>query len=374
MITVEKHDSFFKGRKTSQITEEFPDKTKFPLYYEAKRQEFTINEGEMIFIPAGWWHFVFSEEPNPETRINYSINFWYCERPEWIEGKSCENYVPYVKNHEFTFNEINPTNMLKNRILIVNKSDNRCFVPAVLCHHYNNNQEVAYMNYETFLTMNEYPVYILENTLSDLEKYAPKMDTDVKTANFWINFGNVQTVNHYDGLDNWLCQIQGKKRLILFPPEEREKLYPINPYSLELVLSLMTDVVDNCILWREKVCDLEFCSVVLQEPLLEYTKSDIFFNSYHTLSEILKDYLKKRNFVLPSVQVPKQFKIIDARTSEYTTNDYAFGPYTFLWFMTDGIVLIKDYIKAMKKGHCVLFPTSYLYPWKVQGAVFVMPV
>jgi hypothetical protein len=366
----EVYDFFSRGRKTSKITEEFPDKTKFPLYYEAVRQEFTINEGEMLFIPTGWWHFVFSEETNPETQINYSVNFWYIQRPGLVEGKSFENYVPYVKAHTLTMNELS---IKKNSTVKVCKSDTRYFVPNSFHCFYNNNQEEAAMTYETFLSKNEHNVYVIQNICSDIEKYAPKMDVNVQYASRWINFGNVYTLLHYDLHDNWLCQMQGRKRVILFPPEEREKLYPFNPYSIDFINTVMKDVSDEFIIHRIKVFTLEFCRCMSQTPLLEYTTSDLFFHSYNVLNEYLKDYLKERKRILPTVSTPKKFKIIDARCSEYNANDFTFGPYTILWFMTNGIIYVKEYEKILREGECLLFPTSFLYTWKVQGAVFVMP-
>jgi hypothetical protein len=33
---------------------------------------------------------------------------------------------------------------------------------------------------------------------------------------------------HYDGGDNWLCQLSGTKEATLFSPSVSENLYPIN--------------------------------------------------------------------------------------------------------------------------------------------------
>ena len=52
---------FFNERRFSRIEEEFPDKNQFPLYYKANKTEITIGPGDGLFIPSGWFHFVFSE-------------------------------------------------------------------------------------------------------------------------------------------------------------------------------------------------------------------------------------------------------------------------------------------------------------------------
>ena len=48
-----------------------PDFQRFPHFKFAKKQTGTINPGELIFIPSGWWHQIHSLD----TAI--SINFWW---------------------------------------------------------------------------------------------------------------------------------------------------------------------------------------------------------------------------------------------------------------------------------------------------------
>jgi histone arginine demethylase JMJD6 len=49
--------------KFSQVNFHDPDYEKFPLYKEAKPIEITIEEGETILFPSGWWHTTRITEP-----------------------------------------------------------------------------------------------------------------------------------------------------------------------------------------------------------------------------------------------------------------------------------------------------------------------
>ncbi|KAI4164489.1 MAG: hypothetical protein LQ342_001802 [Letrouitia transgressa] len=45
--------------------------TKFPLFLEAKYIETILSEGECLYIPVGWWHYVRS------LTISFSVSFWW---------------------------------------------------------------------------------------------------------------------------------------------------------------------------------------------------------------------------------------------------------------------------------------------------------
>ncbi|XXT19048.1 cupin-like domain-containing protein [Sorangium sp. So ce429] len=55
----------------SPIDVEQADARRYPLFAGARRHEVTLEPGEVLFIPAGWWHHV----RTLETSI--SINFWW---------------------------------------------------------------------------------------------------------------------------------------------------------------------------------------------------------------------------------------------------------------------------------------------------------
>lgn len=48
-----------------------PDQTQFPLFKEAKLSIAEVNPGDMLFIPAFWWHYIVTK------KNSVSINFWW---------------------------------------------------------------------------------------------------------------------------------------------------------------------------------------------------------------------------------------------------------------------------------------------------------
>ncbi len=56
----------------SQLNIDKPDIDKFPKFQKAKYMECLLEPGEMLFIPAFWWHQVYSQD-----QLNISINFWW---------------------------------------------------------------------------------------------------------------------------------------------------------------------------------------------------------------------------------------------------------------------------------------------------------
>ena len=45
--------------------------TKFPLFRQAKYVETILSEGECLYIPVGWWHYVRS------LTVSFSVSFWW---------------------------------------------------------------------------------------------------------------------------------------------------------------------------------------------------------------------------------------------------------------------------------------------------------
>jgi lysine-specific demethylase 8 len=43
----------------------------FPLFQEAEFVDCILEEGECLYIPVGWWHYVRS------LSISFSVSFWF---------------------------------------------------------------------------------------------------------------------------------------------------------------------------------------------------------------------------------------------------------------------------------------------------------
>jgi len=44
---------------------------KFPLFKKAHYLECVLHEGECLYIPIGWWHYVRS------LSVSFSVSFWF---------------------------------------------------------------------------------------------------------------------------------------------------------------------------------------------------------------------------------------------------------------------------------------------------------
>jgi hypothetical protein len=77
----------------SRVDVSAPDYENFPLFRYVRAWECTLEPGDMLYMPTGWWHYAES----PTTTI--SVNFWWLRlsllpkavingAPKWIRGKN----------------------------------------------------------------------------------------------------------------------------------------------------------------------------------------------------------------------------------------------------------------------------------------------
>jgi hypothetical protein len=240
-------DRFRTGHQYSYITEEFPDRKYFPKFYEAKRLEIILEPGDMLEIPPGWYHWVFSEEPDPITGLNVAINYWYEEK--WsMDEVDKEPPIKTTHNIHKTIDYLNFLKTLGDEKLYCSTSDTGCFtLPKVRWIH--NDTAKCTDHYLTFSEFYEKKNsgkhwYIWGVTDDRLKPYKPSLykDKKIRTVNWWINFGNVNTSMHFDSTINSLCQIAGRKRLVLFPHSEWPNLYLINPYPPEFIIEILNNL------------------------------------------------------------------------------------------------------------------------------------
>jgi hypothetical protein len=233
-------ERFLIGHRYSYITTEFPDRHQFPKFYEAKRTEIILEPGDMLLIPPGWYHWVFSEEPDQNTGLNVAINYWY--KDIWdITHLDRDPPIKTTHNIHKTLDYMNFLKTLGDEKLYCSSSNTGCFTlpSARWIQNDTIKCEDNYLNFNEFYkkrTSDEH-WYLWGFPDGRLKSYDPKLNPEweLSTSNWWVNFGNVDTAMHYDGANNLLCQISGKKRVVLFPHSEWSKLYLINPYPPEFI-------------------------------------------------------------------------------------------------------------------------------------------
>ena len=238
-------ERFETGHRYSNIVDEFPDRHQFPKFYEAKRIEIILEPGDMLYIQPGWYHWVFSEEPDHNTGLNVAINYWY--RDNW-NITHLDRDPPIKTTHTIhkSIDYMNFLNTLGDRKLYCSASNTGCFtLPRVRWRH----DDIVKCT-DHYLSFNEFYEkrtsgdhwYMWANADDRLKPYDPKIDPNwelYKNVNWWVNFGNVNTAMHYDDTLNLLCQIAGKKRVVLFPHSEWANLYLINPYPPDFIAYIL---------------------------------------------------------------------------------------------------------------------------------------
>ncbi len=87
-----------KAPHMSCVDVDNPDLVKYPQYSHAKGLETVLNPGEMLYIPAFWWHHIKSYE------LNMAVNFWYSQSvgtyTDLIVNRSVAYYSKFL-THRF---------------------------------------------------------------------------------------------------------------------------------------------------------------------------------------------------------------------------------------------------------------------------------
>jgi Cupin-like domain len=180
----------------SQITE----KTKwlFPEFMLAKPIELTLNKGEALWIPGGWWHWVQSD---PGTiALNY-----------WDSGKFGTN-VPYIFNinSDGLLEKIDDVFKTSNIDEVWDTGDSKCLITLPGYNEKINNKNIK-EGIKPLLK--EYPLPVWK-------------DNDDIDMNLWVAYNKHDTGLHYDDGDGVLRVLRGKKRILLYPPEQSHFLAP----------------------------------------------------------------------------------------------------------------------------------------------------
>lgn len=206
-------------------------------------KKFTLEKGECLFIPRGWWHWIVSK---PNTKA-YNI---------WFKNDKIKQNKPFVLSEKINccINNNSLIQILKNTKIIV----------------YNENINDEYeMTISEYITLNIKNSYVI--TLNDVYsqnriiidkiiKYLPiplflnDIPITKDNVNFWFNINEMDTGMHFDDDDGILCIIDGIKEILLFPPEDSllldgyiYQIYWINNKIEDLLYNTYT-LRNNCLI------------------------------------------------------------------------------------------------------------------------------
>lgn len=262
------HREMFNDRRFSKIGSSNPDPNEYPLFYDALCKEVVLDEGNFLIIPAGWHHLVYSDGVNKQTNVNMAISYWindefdevaaferqaYDMNIEFSSNIAYEDYAnavlvskPLISNSSYfeipITHEVLQKAIISSSILVSDKPE----IPSTTLRHLYDIDIFPNVNVVDFLRNNlryKSKYVYLHNLKIDQEiinVFRPSflLSKKLNTTQCWINHGNVRTFLHYDTEHNILLQLQGRKRVFLFPPNERSKLYMHNPYPIRLLYSM----------------------------------------------------------------------------------------------------------------------------------------
>lgn len=268
---------FYAHRRFSKIPSRTPDLAAYPLYNTAQKIELVLEKGDALFIPAGWFHFVFSTLTDPVNRLNIATNFFVkhegcvdcmdkatplapqiqevdCVSPDRFANHVAQN-TPLLHKHFdvqhpwpcYHWTRSRLSELLGTKTLQVNVSDDGMFVSNWVEYFDKEHTKEQHMSFSHFLAnTNKEHLYMIQQTNDAFAKDIGKpiflqRDQGHQPA-MWINHGKVSSSLHYDTHDNLLVQVSGVKEVVLFPPSEGDKLYLYNPYPTSWLCRLRSQV------------------------------------------------------------------------------------------------------------------------------------
>jgi Cupin-like domain len=347
----EDFQTFMKEYKYSEIIDEFPDKEKYPLYYEASPHEYTIKPGEKLFIPAGWFHVVYSEDVDKETGLNFALNYWYDPVNGWKDGQP-STLLPRIEKHSIP--RLDPNVVFGDEpIRVIHTRLNGLFPSDRIFQRFPGKCAVDFITFREFYEAKNPNMYVIQAPSEKFRKYMPEYPTPSTIMAAWINYGKARCLIHYDEYDNWLCQLQGTKRVVLFPHEDRDKLYMFNPVPIGVINTIKT----------------------IENSPMYYIAKSTFDLTRDIRNVYAEEMMKYKKFKLDIINGSKIFPdILPQNFKEVTINGHyekhQMYPLTMI-FVKEGTAYIvfygRDKIVRLRKGEFIIFPSHFTYPYEVTG-------
>ena len=228
-------DDYHLMHNHSKIIDYPINKKLFPNADKVKFIELTLNKNEYVLIPKNWFHWVYTE---PKTvAISFELRrlegnknnilFEHIVKNKYFKNKGLlydinyNNFIDSILNEEVSAlfsstNDLSPvykneyfktfeTNKLKNIILINNKFNYHTYLGAL--------DLTSNPSWDSFKVLSHF----IDFGNDIIINYMPTL---------WINLDKrVNSGLHYDGSDRVLYVVEGQKKIMLAPPNEKENLY-----------------------------------------------------------------------------------------------------------------------------------------------------
>lgn len=360
-------EQFFSERRYSPISDEFPCKIKYPKFYEAHKIEITIGPGDMIFIPAGWFHLVFSDPG--EDGVNFAINQWYAAE-DLREGES-SNVKPFKSKHDLI---IDPNSVMKpdEEIVVMTSPNGKFGSGSVATSKFEEGLNFLKTTWSEFWSQKRKDSYMIQYENPELDKYEKGRDR-FSGSTMWINFAKVNSYLHYDRDDNFLLQINGTKKILLFPPEAHQLLYTFNPYPLPIVSALAKCWFEGdkiYVIYDSNIKNVgdKFLELLGEEESVPVSSPDLEDEYFTCIAKYLE---KIREWCPPDKAYDKlEFSVT---RSECITDFNFFNPHIHVvMFLTDSQMIVNNSEFVIRKGQVVCFPNDWTYKWGVKNNSIVI--
>lgn len=226
-----------------------PDRSLFPLFYRARPHLFEIRAGDCLVMPPCWWHWVFSDgesiavncwfdwQAAPEPTVQRgACGHWEATRRwtlDYLNRNFTEDtYVSATLSRKPNLGPVKRPHPAYAEKVYVYKTDRfskfyQNVVHFVDCYH----QAVFTLNRDFGIVRDLSLAGILSGGLekefgTDALTTSPQLPPYVlDNTNLWVNVNDGQSGLHFDAYSNVLFQIRGRKRVLMFSPDDEENLY-----------------------------------------------------------------------------------------------------------------------------------------------------
>lgn len=190
----------------------------YPSLMFTNSREFVVNQGESLWIPSKWWHWIRSEK-------SIAINYWMFTEPNY-NHKSYPHIIKDKLNYDLLYEILK----YKDILSVWNSKDNKLKDEKYDINVINNDK--AIITLPGYTTDNKYSLdknnQNLYNKVSNLIKIPDYIDKNNVDKNIWITLGYHDTGLHYDDYNGLLTVLEGKKYITLYPPSDSIYLYPFD--------------------------------------------------------------------------------------------------------------------------------------------------
>jgi hypothetical protein len=245
----------------------------------------TIKKGECLFIPKGWWHWIFS------VSNTKAYNIWFNDDKINIKKPS----ILSEKINSKINNKLLMDLLQNNKVIVYNENKNTEYESTIKDFIDSNIENTYVITLNDMYSQNRFIVDLLEKHLP-IPKILNNSDINTNNINFWFNINKMDSGLHFDDDDGILCIIDGAKEILLFPPED----------------TLLLDGYKHVPLWlHNKIEDLLYNTNTIRNNL--------------SLGNKINNKIHNNNLLIYSIKHPEIIRYINNLCGIFGQNNLIYG-------------------------------------------------